>query len=77
MQYHKITQVVSRLINADRNIHIVDRMVIIANVNEYILGIENRIIDLENEVKKLNRHLFQNPPPLTIKINAMTSSSTK
>ena len=78
MQYHKMTQVVSRLINADRNIHIVDRMIIISNVNEYILGIENRIIELENEIKKINQHLVQNPPikPSTIKIHAISASSS-
>jgi hypothetical protein len=42
------------LANANRKLNIVDRMTIISSVNEYFLTTENRINELEKQVKKLN-----------------------
>jgi hypothetical protein len=45
------------LANANSKLNIVDRMTIISSVNEYFLTTENRINELEKQVKKLNNDL--------------------
>ena len=54
MHYHNLTRVISMLANANSKLNIVDRMTIISSVNEYFLTKENRINELEKQVKKLN-----------------------
>jgi hypothetical protein len=54
MHYHYITRVVSLLANANPKLNIVDRMSMLSSVNEYFLATENRINELEKQVKKLN-----------------------
>jgi hypothetical protein len=57
MHYHYITRVVSLLANANPKLNIVDRMSMLSSVNEYFLATENRINELEKQVKKLNNDL--------------------
>ena len=57
MNYHKITRVISLLVNTNTKFNIVDRMSIIANVNEYFLSLENRIRELEKQIEKQNKSI--------------------
>lgn len=54
MYYHNLTRVISLLANTNSKLNIFDRMTIISSVNEYFLTTENRINELETQVKKLN-----------------------
>ena len=54
MNYHKLTRVFSLLMNSNPKLNIIERMEIISSVNEYLMVNENKIIEMQKQINKLN-----------------------
>jgi hypothetical protein len=54
MHYHSLTRIISLLVNKNTKLNIFDRITIISGFNEYVLDTEIRLLELEQQVKKMN-----------------------
>ena len=61
MQYHKLTKVFSQLANTNPRLNIWDRISIISNVNEYLMGNGScEPLSFTNAIKNIKNLIYNN-----------------